>query len=121
NEEVIARLQKIEELLRLKAELAELKTQVTSRVQVDRIVGNTPAMQELFRTIETIGPSDTTVLIAGESGTGKELVAQALHRNSPRSSRPLIKLSCAALPENLLEDELFGHEKGAFTDANERK
>jgi DNA-binding NtrC family response regulator len=121
NEEVLARLAKIEELRRLKAELAELKTHVTQRQQIDRIVGKTPSMQELYNTIETIGPSDVTVLIAGESGTGKEIVAQALHRNSPRCAKPLIKLSCAALPENLLEDELFGHEKGAFTDAKERK
>jgi two-component system response regulator AtoC len=78
-------------------------------------------MQEMFDIIETVGPSDATVLITGESGTGKELAAQALHRNSPRCSRPLVKLSCAALPENLLEDELFGHERGAFTDAKERK
>jgi len=121
NEEVIARLQKIEEVIKLKAELAELKTQVTSSVKIDRIVGKTAKMQELFNTIETIGPSDATVLITGESGTGKELVAQALHRNSPRCTKPLIKLSCAALPDNLLEAELFGHERGAFTDAKERK
>ncbi|HEY3321757.1 MAG TPA: sigma-54 dependent transcriptional regulator [Planctomycetota bacterium] len=121
NEEVIARLQKIDEMRQLKAELAELKTQVSARTRIDRMVGKTRKMQDLYNTIETIGPSDTSVLITGESGTGKELVAQALHRNSPRCSRPLIKLSCAALPENLLEDELFGHEKGAFTDARERK
>ncbi|MCY3020997.1 MAG: sigma-54 dependent transcriptional regulator [Planctomycetota bacterium] len=121
NEEVLARLQKTEEVLRLKAELAELKTQVSGRYKVDRIVGKTPKMRELFNIIETIGPSDASVLITGESGTGKELVALALHRNSPRISKPLIKFSCAALPENLLEDELFGHEKGAFTDAKERK
>jgi len=121
NEEVIARLKKVEELLKLKAELAQLRTQVTSAHRIDRIIGKTAPMHELFTTIETIGPSDVTVLITGESGTGKELVAQALHRNSPRCSRQLIKLSCAALPESLLEDELFGHEKGAFTDAKERK
>lgn len=121
NEEVIARLQKIDEVQHLKAELAELKTQVTSRFKGDSIVGKTRQMQELFNTIETIAPSDATVLITGESGTGKEVIAHALHRNSPRSNKPLVKLSCAALPENLLEDELFGHEKGAFTDAKERK
>ncbi|MGD0089550.1 MAG: sigma-54 dependent transcriptional regulator, partial [Planctomycetota bacterium] len=97
------------------------KTQVTARFKIDRIVGNTERMRELFSIIETIGPSDATVLITGESGTGKELAAQALHRHSPRAARPLIKVSCAALPESLLEDELFGHERGAFTDAKERK
>lgn len=121
NEEVVARLTKIAELQRLKAEVADLKTQVTSRFRIDRLIGKTEQMRELLKTIETIGPSDATVLITGESGTGKELVAQALHRHSPRSSKPLIKVSCAALPETLLEDELFGHEKGAFTDARERK
>ncbi len=121
NEEVVARLRNIDETRVLKAEIAQLKTQVSSRVKIDRIVGKSPRMQEIFNTIETVGPSDATVLITGESGTGKVLVAEALHRNSPRCSRPLIKVSCAALPESLLEDELFGHEKGAFADASDRK
>ena len=121
NEEVIARLQKIEELRRLRAELRELRTQVTGRSRIDRIVGKTKTMQDLYKTIEAVGPSDATVLITGESGTGKELAAEAVHRNSARCDKRLVKLSCAAFPENLLEDELFGHEKGAFTDARERK
>ena len=121
NEEVVRRLNKIDEVRALKAELAELKTRVSGRTKIDRVVGKTKNMQDLFNTIETIGPSDVTVLITGESGTGKELVAQALHRNSPRCNKRLIKLSCAALPDNLLEAELFGHEKGSFTDAKERK
>ncbi|MCK6471161.1 MAG: sigma-54 dependent transcriptional regulator [Planctomycetes bacterium] len=121
NEEVLARLQKIEELRRLKMEVERLKTQVTGRFRIDRLVGKSKRMQELYDMIETIGPSDATVLITGESGTGKELVAQAIHRNSPRCEKKMVKLSCAALPENLLEDELFGHEKGAFTDAKDRK
>ena len=121
NEEVLARLSKIEELRRLKEEVERLKTQVTGRFKVDRIVGKSRQMRELYEMIETIGPSDATVLIAGESGTGKELVAQAVHRNSLRCDKKMIKLSCAALPETLFEDELFGHEKGAFTDAKERK
>lgn len=121
NEEVLARLQKIEEVRKLRAEIEALKTQVTGRFKIDRIVGKSTRMQELYQMIETIGPSDATVLITGESGTGKELVAQAVHRNSPRCDKRLIKLSCAALPDSLLEDELFGHEKGAFTDAKERK
>jgi sigma-54 specific flagellar transcriptional regulator A len=114
---VIAKLQKIEELQKLRAEVAVLKTQVIARSRLGGIVGNTQKMQDLFRLIETIGPSDVTVLIRGESGTGKELVAEALHAKSARSSKRLIKLSCAAIPENLLEDELFGHEKGSFTGA----
>ncbi len=121
NEEVIARLQKIDELRTLRAELKELRTQVTGSHKIDRIIGKTRAMQDLFKTIETVGPSDATVLITGESGTGKELVAEALHRNSGRCDKRMIKLSCAALPDTLLEDELFGHEKGAYTDAKERK
>ena len=121
NEEVIARLQKIEELRRLRAELRELRTQVTDSHQLARIIGRTVTMQELYKTIETVGPSDANVLITGESGTGKELAAEAIHRNSNRCDKRLVKLSCAAFPENLLEDELFGHEKGAFTDARERK
>jgi DNA-binding NtrC family response regulator len=121
NEEVIARLQKIDEIRSLRAELKQLRTQVTGTHKIDRIIGKTQAMQDLFKTIETVGPSDASVLITGESGTGKELVAEALHRNSPRCDKRLIKLSCAALPDNLLEDELFGHEKGAYTDAKDRK
>jgi len=121
NEEVLARLYKIEEVRRLKEEVKRLKTQVTGRFEMDRIVGQSRQMRELYEVIETVGPSDATVLIAGESGTGKELAAQAIHRNSTRCDKKMIKLSCAALPESLLEDELFGHEKGAYTDAKERK
>ncbi len=121
NEDVLARLAKIEELRNLREENERLRTQITGRFRIDRIIGKSARMQELFDVIETIGPSDATVLINGESGTGKELVAQAIHRNSPRCANKMIKVSCAALPESLLEDELFGHEKGAFTDARERK
>jgi transcriptional regulator with GAF, ATPase, and Fis domain len=94
---------------------------VTGRFKLDRIIGRSDKMKELFQTIETVGPSDAIVLIIGESGTGKELVAQAIHRNSPRCEKPLVKLSCAALPDTLLEDVLFGHERGAYTDAKEQR
>jgi transcriptional regulator with GAF, ATPase, and Fis domain len=85
------------------------------------IVGTSAKLRELLELIERVAPTSSTVLIEGESGTGKELVARALHRNSPRSERPLVAINCAAITESLLESELFGHEKGAFTGAVARK
>jgi len=81
------------------------------------IIGESGAMQEVLSVVRRVAPSDATVLIRGESGTGKELIAKALHYASPRAARPLVKVNCAALAESLLETELFGHEKGAFTGA----
>src|SRR5690606_39533337 len=78
------------------------------------IIGARPAMQTLFKRIRKVAPTMSTVLIRGESGTGKELVARALHENSPRAHAPMISVNCAAIPETLIESELFGHEKGAF-------
>ena len=88
---------------------------------VSEIVGQSPAMQELFRAIGRLSQSHVTVLITGESGTGKELVARALHRHSPRKNAPFIAINTAAIPADLLESELFGHEKGAFTGASEQR
>jgi len=101
----------------LTAEVEVLRDEISSLVQTERIVGNSPAMQEVYKTVGKVAKADATVLITGESGTGKELVAEALHFNSNRRSGPLVKVSCAALPETLLEAELFGHEKGSFTGA----
>jgi len=99
-----------------------LKKQLREKYQFNRIVGSSPKMQEVFRLIERVADTDSTVLILGESGTGKELVARALHFNSRRQFAPFIPINCAALPENLLESELFGHRKGAFTGAlNDKK
>ncbi|MBE0585397.1 MAG: sigma-54-dependent Fis family transcriptional regulator, partial [Desulfofustis sp.] len=86
-----------------------------------RIIGDSPPMRELLEMISYVAPTEATVLITGESGTGKELVAETLHRNSERRDGPFIKVNCAALAENLLESELFGHEKGAFTGADRRR
>src|SRR5919197_982278 len=101
----------------LTQEVEVLRDEISSLVQTERIVGNSAAMQEVYKTIGKVAKADATVLITGESGTGKELVAEALHFNSNRRSGPLVKVSCAALPETLLEAELFGHEKGSFTGA----
>ncbi|NHB57380.1 nitrogen regulation protein NR(I) [Acinetobacter shaoyimingii] len=90
-------------------------------IQSTEIIGESPAMQEVFRAIGRLSQSHITVLINGESGTGKELVAHALHRHSPRSSKPFIALNMAAIPKDLIETELFGHEKGAFTGANSQR
>ncbi|HSO18811.1 MAG TPA: sigma-54 dependent transcriptional regulator [Desulfosarcina sp.] len=101
----------------LERENRNLKERLDARFEFGNIIGRSPAMGELFETMSLVAPSAATVLIQGESGTGKELVANAIHHNSPRRNLPFVKLNCAALPENLLESELFGYEKGAFTGA----
>ena len=105
----------------LTSEVQVLRDEISSLVQTERIVGNSAAMQEVYKTIGKVAKADATVLITGESGTGKELVAEALHYNSNRRSGPIVKVSCAALPETLLEAELFGHEKGSFTGAQAQR
>ncbi len=105
----------------LEQENIYLKERVGDRFDFSNIIGQSVAMRDLFETIALVAPSEATVLIVGESGTGKELIANAIHQNSNRKERPFIKVNCAALPETLLESELFGHEKGAFTGAIARK
>jgi two-component system nitrogen regulation response regulator GlnG len=104
------------------AEVSLLKQEIKDHYQLERtIIGQSQPMQRLYKMLGKIAPSDVTVLIYGESGTGKELIARAIHFNSSRLGKPFIALNCAAIPRELLESELFGHEKGAFTGATERK
>ncbi len=108
-----------------KESLTELKTyykdEMLSDHKFENIIGKSSKMQQIFSMLETVAPSDATILVRGETGTGKELIATAVHNLSPRKNGPYIKLNCAAISETLLESELFGHEKGAFTDAKETR
>ncbi len=101
----------------MRREIAQLRAEVDKKYGIEGIVGSSRAMEELFRKIRLVAPTRMNVLVQGESGTGKELVARAIHALSPRQGRRFIPLNCAALAESLLESELFGHEKGAFTGA----
>jgi len=112
-------IQRLEQ--KLLQEVVYLKEEIHTEHNFEEMVGSCPAMQKVFRFIEQAAPLDQPVLIQGETGTGKELVARAVHRRSPRGDKPIIKVNCAAIPEGLLESELFGHEKGAFTGAIQRK
>ena len=102
-------------------ENVQLKKKVKSTYSFGNIVGDSEVMEHMFKTILKVAKTQSTVLIRGESGTGKELVARAIHYNSPRTNKPLVEISCASFPETLLESELFGYEKGAFTGADSRK
>jgi DNA-binding NtrC family response regulator len=106
---------------RLRREAGQLRERLSRRHRLDAAIGSSAAMEKVFDTVLQIAPSRATVLIEGESGTGKELIAAAIHEHSPRSAHPFVKLHCAALAETLLESELFGHEKGAFTGALARR
>jgi len=105
----------------LEREVARLRAKVGGRDRLGGLVGSSEAMQGIFDTIERVARSQATVLVVGASGTGKELVARAVHDLGERSKRPFVAVNCAAIPENLIESELFGHERGAFTDAKERR
>jgi len=105
----------------LEVENESLRQQLDKRYGLENIIGQSPAMQEVLETVRQVAPSKANVLITGESGTGKELIARAIHQLSPRARQPLVAVHCAGLPRELIESELFGHEKGAFTGAHERR
>lgn len=111
------------EIRKLKKEIHGLRAQLDVKYEEDTLIGNSPVMQEIYKTIGiiTATPNDSSILIQGESGTGKALVATAIHKNSRRAPFPFVVINCTVLPENLLESELFGHEKGAYTGAHRRK
>jgi two-component system, NtrC family, response regulator PilR len=114
-------VQQITENQRLKKEAGELRRQIRRLTGFDHIIGTSPKMRSLFEMIATIAPQSSRVLITGESGTGKELVARAIHENSARAKTPFVTINCGAFPETLLESELFGYMRGAFTGANENR
>ncbi len=120
-DELLILVKRLMTLRELEDENIYLKQKIEEKYDFSGIVGRSERMLEVFEKIKVVAPTDTTVLITGESGTGKELVASAIHYNSPRKDEAFIKVSCAALPETLLEAELFGHEKGAFTGAIKQK
>lgn len=120
-EELLLIAQRALEQSRLLGENKLLHSQLVQRYSIDNMIGRHGSMQEVFRLVNKVARTDTTVLVYGESGTGKEMVARALHQLSRRASRPMLAINCAAIPEALLESELFGYEKGAFTGAYARK
>ena len=120
-EELLVVVERVIERRRLRQEAGQLRERLAERQRIHNIIGSSPAMQPVFDAILQVAPTRASVLITGESGTGKELVAAAIHAHSPRASGPFVKLHCAALAETLLESELFGHERGAFTGALTRR
>jgi two-component system NtrC family response regulator len=120
-EQLVVLIGRISERQNLLRENARLREQLIDRYKFDDIASTSHAMEEVMNVVGRVAASNATVLLRGESGTGKELIAKAIHYHSPRAAQPLIKVNCAALPETLLESELFGHEKGAFTGAAARR
>jgi len=114
---LMAVIAKALEVRALRDENRQLREELGRRYTFESIIGHSPPMQEIFGTIMRVAPTRATVLLAGESGVGKDLIARAIHHHSPRRDRPFVKINCSALPENLMESELFGFEKGAFTGA----
>ncbi len=120
-EELRQTVRQVSESLKLAKEAGYLRREVRRLTGLDNIIGQAPKMRAIFELIQTVAPQTSRVLITGESGTGKELVARAIHDNSPRSGAPFVSINCGAFPETLLESELFGYMKGAFTGANENR
>jgi two-component system, NtrC family, response regulator PilR len=120
-EALVMTVGKAAELANLHEENQLLRTQMEGKLQVEGIIGQDPAIQEIIKIVRKVAPSNSTVLIQGESGTGKEVIARAIHKLSPRAQRPMVAINCSAIPDSLIENELFGHERGAFTGATERK
>ncbi len=114
-------VQKVMAVQSMRAENRRLRDELDQRYQFDNIIGRSPGMREIFQTVERVAPTRATVLLAGESGVGKDMIARALHQHSPRKNHAFVKINCTALPENLMESELFGYEKGAFTGASSSK
>ncbi len=114
-------LERLAELNQQKRENQALRRQLNDRGRFGRIIGNSPGMRALYQVLEQAAPTPASMLILGESGTGKELVAQTIHQLSPRAQAPFVALNCAAIPDTLLESEIFGHERGAFTGATDRR
>lgn len=114
-------LERLAELNRQRRENQALRRQLSERGRFGRLIGHTPAMRAIYQVLEQAAPTPASILIIGESGTGKELVAQTIHELSPRAHAPFVAINCAAIPDTLLESEIFGHEKGAFTGASERR
>lgn len=121
NEELLLTIERFLKFRNLEIELDNLRESVRRKAGFENLIGESPPMKDVFDRIESIAKTDVPVLIQGESGTGKELVANAIHNLSHRKDKPCIKINCAAIPENLFESELFGHEKGAFTGATEMR
>src|SRR6202035_1944963 len=120
-EELRQRVANLLKLSTLEKENDSLRRRLTSEGQFGQMIGRTAKMRHAFEMAERVAPTDSTVLILGESGTGKDLLAQEIHARSPRAAKPYVALNCAALPENLIESELFGYEKGAFTGAAQQR
>ena len=121
NEEVVHYLRRIAAQRKLVAENRSLKEQLGRAQSLEGLIGQSRPMREVFQTIRLVAPGDARILVVGESGTGKELVARAIHNLSERRAKPLVAISCASVPETLLEDTLFGHEAGAYTGATDRR